>query len=269
MEIRQYDTFEEFRTVADPIYRRDPINSTIELTVLHGGFPSIDPLLLIVCSEGVLVGAAMQTPPHPLLCSALPESAIGSVVREVARIRPELVGVLGSRATATRFANVWQAATGRDGMVGMEERLYRLGSLRPPTGVEGTHRSATDADSALLDAWLTDFHLEAFGQAPHGPRRPPFTVLWNVDGAPASLAAVRQPVAGVARIGPVYTPVDRRGHGYGSAVTAAAAQWALSVGAVDVVLFTDLANAVSNSIYRRIGFEPVSDWLRIDFAAAP
>jgi predicted GNAT family acetyltransferase len=34
-----------------------------------------------------------------------------------------------------------------------------------------------------------------------------------------------------------------------------------------VVLFTDLANPVSNSIYQRIGFEPVSDWLRIDFPA--
>jgi predicted GNAT family acetyltransferase len=71
----------------------------------------------------------------------------------------------------------------------------------------------------------------------------------------------------VARIGPVYTAVEQRGHGYGSAVTAAAAQWARDVGAVAVVLFADLADAVSNSIYQRVGFEPVSDWLRIDFAA--
>lgn len=32
------------------------------------------------------------------------------------------------------------------------------------------------------------------------------------------------------------------------------------------MLFTDLANPVSNKIYRAIGFRPVSDWLVADFA---
>jgi hypothetical protein len=145
MEIRRYDIVEEFRAAADPIYRRDPVNSTIELTVLHGTIPPVDPLLLIVCSDGAPVGAAMQTPSRPLLSSGLPDHAIDSVVAEVARIRPELSGVHGLCSAATKFANAWQATTGSEGTVGMEERLYRLGSLRPPIAVEGTHRMATDA----------------------------------------------------------------------------------------------------------------------------
>jgi predicted GNAT family acetyltransferase len=32
-----------------------------------------------------------------------------------------------------------------------------------------------------------------------------------------------------------------------------------------VVLFTDLANPVSNAIYTRIGFEPVADGVRVLF----
>jgi GNAT superfamily N-acetyltransferase len=266
VEVRRYELFDEFRAAAEPIYGREPVSSTIELTVLYGNVRPIDPLLLIVSEEGVPVGAAMQTPPYPLLCSALPEPAIANVAAEVARIRPQLPGVLGLRPAATQFANAWQTATGSEGTVGMEERLYRLGSLRPPIAVEGTHRMATDADSVLLDAWLTDFHREAHVEAPRGPRRQAPTVLWDVDNAPVSLAGVGAPVAGVARIGPVYTPIELRGHGYGSAVTAAAAQWAIDAGAVDLVLFTDLANPVSNSNYQRIGFKPVSDWLRIDFS---
>ena len=39
------------------------------------------------------------------------------------------------------------------------------------------------------------------------------------------------------------------------------------MGAEQVVLFTDLANPVSNAIYQRIGFEPVSDWVTIAFSA--
>lgn len=56
-----------------------------------------------------------------------------------------------------------------------------------------------------------------------------------------------------------------RGHGYGSAVTAAAADLALRRGVTDVVLFADLANPTSNAIYQRIGFEAVGDSVRIDF----
>jgi predicted GNAT family acetyltransferase len=90
-------------------------------------------------------------------------------------------------------------------------------------------------------------------------------VLWDVDGAAVSMAMLRVPAADVSRIGPVFTPLTERGHGYGSAVTAAAADLAHRSGTSDVVLFADLANPTSNAIYQRIGFEPVVDSVRIDF----
>ena len=78
-------------------------------------------------------------------------------------------------------------------------------------------------------------------------------------------AAASAPVAGMSRIGPVYTPADLRGHGYGSAVTAAASSWARHSGADHVVLFTDLANPVSNAIYQRIGYRPELDAVEFGF----
>ena len=90
-------------------------------------------------------------------------------------------------------------------------------------------------------------------------------MLWDVDGTTVSMAMLRAPAADVSRIGPVFTPQDRRGHGYGSAVTAAAADLAHRSGTPEIVLFADLANPVSNAIYQRIGFEPVVDSVRIDF----
>jgi predicted GNAT family acetyltransferase len=41
----------------------------------------------------------------------------------------------------------------------------------------------------------------------------------------------------------------------------------MAMDADHVVLFTDLANPVSNAIYQRIGFEPVSDWRTIALSA--
>lgn len=89
-------------------------------------------------------------------------------------------------------------------------------------------------------------------------------MLWVVYGAPVSTAMVRAPTCGVSRIGPVFTPLACRGHGYASAVTTVAAQTARHWGADDVVLFADLANPISNAVYQRIGFEPVCDSVRID-----
>ncbi len=93
-------------------------------------------------------------------------------------------------------------------------------------------------------------------------------VLWDDGGAAVSMAMLRAPSAGVSRIGPVFTPRNSRGRGYGSAVTAAASELARRGGVDDVVLFADLANPTSNGIYRQIGFEPVGESVRIDFASA-
>jgi predicted GNAT family acetyltransferase len=90
-------------------------------------------------------------------------------------------------------------------------------------------------------------------------------VLWEVRGVPVSMAMLRAPAAGVSRIGPVFTPQDRRRNGFGSAATAAAAELAVRRGVTDVVLFADLANPTSNAIYQNIGFQAVADSVRIDF----
>ena len=75
------------------------------------------------------------------------------------------------------------------------------------------------------------------------------------------------PVHGMVRIGPVYTPPERRGRGYASAATAALSQRLLDAGAEEVLLYTDLANPVSNSIYQRIGYRPVEDRVVLAFSA--
>src|SRR6202030_728711 len=90
-------------------------------------------------------------------------------------------------------------------------------------------------------------------------------LLWNHEGRPVSLAGTNRAAAGHARIGPVYTPPDLRGRGFGGASTAAVTQAALDDGADGVVLFTDLANPTSNTLYQRLGYRPLSDWAVLRF----
>lgn len=87
--------------------------------------------------------------------------------------------------------------------------------------------------------------------------------LWETDGVPVSLAGVSRRVAGTVRVANVYTPPEHRGQGYAAAVTAEVSRVAREDGAREVLLFTDLANPTSNGVYRRVGYEAVSDRLLI------
>ncbi|MEV6243865.1 GNAT family N-acetyltransferase [Lentzea sp. NPDC051838] len=135
--------------------------------------------------------------------------------------------------------------------------------------VAGSGRLATEADLELLTAWRQAFLTEAVPEAPTenltevvrgSLRLGNGHALWEVDGTPVAWAVASLPNAGMTRVGPVYTPPEHRKHGYGAAVTAMVSQWALDQGASDVLLFADLTNPVSNSIYQRIGYEPLDDW---------
>jgi predicted GNAT family acetyltransferase len=84
--------------------------------------------------------------------------------------------------------------------------------------------------------------------------------LWIVADQPVAMAG-RTPVAdGMSRVTPVYVPPEHRRQGFGAAVTAAVSRAALDAGAEHVLLFTDLTNPTSNSIYQKIGYRPVSDF---------
>jgi predicted GNAT family acetyltransferase len=67
-------------------------------------------------------------------------------------------------------------------------------------------------------------------------------------------------VAGVPRIGPVYTPPSCRGRGYAGHAVAQLSRRLLAQGASRCVLFTDLANPTSNKIYAEVGYVRVCDW---------
>ena len=154
------------------------------------------------------------------------------------------------------------------------ERLYRLNRLNTPKGVPGTARPATEWDIDVVAGWVEPYTVETFGRLPtdFDPVRLATaaisysrTWLWlEPTGTPVSMATRRPPAAGVSRIGPVYTPPEHRGHGYGSAVTARAAFDIIDSGALPV-LYAEVGNATSNKIYQAIGFRPVTDRLSVTY----
>jgi predicted GNAT family acetyltransferase len=73
---------------------------------------------------------------------------------------------------------------------------------------------------------------------------------------------------GVCRVQLVYTPPERRGHGYAAALVAALTAEQLSAGR-RCMLYTDLANPTSNGLYRRIGYRWVGESRALVFVPSP
>src|SRR5262245_55841790 len=166
VQVRVHSSADEFRQIAEPLYRRDPVANTIELTFLAGAHLPADTFLMSAWENGTAAGVALQTPSYPLACNGIPLHVMKPVVGRLAGLRPNLVGVRGHREPATAFADAWQANTGRDATIGTEERLYRLGTLSAPTNVAGEPREARESDHKLLAEWVEHFFADAFGN-PH------------------------------------------------------------------------------------------------------
>jgi predicted GNAT family acetyltransferase len=226
------------------------------------------PYLAVVEDGGRVVAAALRTPPHNLALSEIDdEGAIEPLVADARAVFESLPGVLGSPAVAARFAELWQAQTGARGQVAIAQRIFRADRVEAPSGIPGEMRPYSESDRELGSRWFDEFAAEALPEGNPEPagmfeRRlaePEGGLVFWEDGDAVCMAGFGGPTPNGIRIGPVYTPPELRGRGYGSALTAALTQQLLDGGRRFCFLFTDLANPTSNNIYQRIGYRPVAD----------
>ncbi|MFD8755735.1 GNAT family N-acetyltransferase [Kitasatospora sp. NPDC059577] len=278
-------SLDDFRARAGAVLAARPAENTVLLTIAHrlaesgldvfGGPPVFG--WWRAEEGGPVEGAFLQTPPFDPRLSFMPEAAAAELAVALAAAGTGLTtvnGIAGATDAVRAFAAAWTAATGTEQSVRVEERLYRLGRLTdPPRPPAGRHRPAGPADRELVIRWYREFLAEAKVELPDVPRAVDEKTaagglhLWEDGGEPVALAGTSPVLVGMSRVGPVYTPVEHRGRGYGSAVTAAASAHVLTCGATEVLLYTDLANPTSNSIYQQIGYRPVEDCLIVDFRA--
>lgn len=268
-----YSDPEDFLVRAEHFLVADPFSpsviATVTTRIASGALAnsSDNAWLTVEEDDSRVVGLAMHTPPHNMFLSRMSEDAAFALAREVAKSGRNPSGVNGAVGSTKAFARAWEETTDHPSTVIRETRMYRLMELRMPEAVGQADRAWPSQDLGLVTNWLAAFHDEA---QPHAPGDDWAAVaqrrmnggeihLWRVDGVPVAVAGVSRAVAGVARVGPVYTPQTSRGNGYGSSVTAAATSAALTEGAQHVVLYTDLANPISNSIYQNIGYQPDHD----------
>ena len=259
---------DELASRADSLLRAD-VESNLLATVLELARRSPKPANmfgLVQGAAGEVVGAALRLPPRRMLTTGMADEAASTLTRAWMAADPDLPGIAGPSSVARAGARVWEQSTGGRSEVVMAEALHTVERIIDPTRpANGALRPATGSDRSLLIEWIDDFQREAGvdgNPADMVDRRE--LHVWDDEG-PVSVVGRLPAVAGVVRIGPVYTPPQHRGRGYGSSAVAAVSRGALAAGARQCMLFTDLANPTSNKIYAALGYRRVGDWEELAF----
>lgn len=244
--------------------------------LLYGAEP-----FFAVALEGVEVaGTIMRTPPFGVILSrAASDAAVDALAYAAAAAFAELPGAVGPTDVAARFAATWCSLTGQTGRISMRQGVHAAAHVAELPSVPGRMRRALPEERPLLGSWIRAFAEESLHSA-HYPVDPEESIarrerdpdgawlVWDDDG-PVSLAGVGNRTPTGIRVGPVYTPPERRGRGYATALVAALTREQLALGRRFCFLFTDLANPTSNAIYARIGYEPVTDWDQWELSGPP
>jgi uncharacterized protein len=180
----------------------------------------------------------------------------------------DIPGVVGPSDLVDSFTSFWTECRGCSPSLWVQQRIFRLNQVVPPSGVPGVPRLAKASDISLLAEWDRQF-----GKDVRRPEEPMSleeelknaekrvlagrTYFWIRNGLMVSMAAQARPTSNGMAINGVFTPKEHRGHGYASALVAAVSQMSLDSGKKFCTLYTDLSNPTSNSIYQKIGYKPV------------
>ncbi|SBT42981.1 GNAT family N-acetyltransferase [Micromonospora auratinigra] len=277
----------EFLATAGEHLAADPVVGTVVATVAErmarqqaDGIAPPERVWWLVVRDaaGAVVGAAMRSAPfapYPPFLLPMPDEAAVALARALHGRGEEVRAVNGALPAARLCAAELARLGGGRVDVAQHTRLHELDELVPPAPAPGRLVAATGDDLDLVVDWFAAFAGDAGEQAgrPRGAtahelpdradlhRRVRDGRVWfwvDEDGQPVHLTAANPPAFGVVRVGPVYTPPERRGRGWASNAVAALSARFRAEGH-RVCLYTDQANPTSNRIYAALGYRPVVD----------
>ena len=232
-------------------------------------------------AEGIQL-TALMTPPHNLTLYATDNRVNPEAIRCLidALEGHDIPGVITEKSLALYFAERYTAQKGFTFSTAMDQRIYELTAVSPAIDKIGTLRLLDESDMPFFPYWVEAFHAtNQYGntrmaipqdeEAYRSRLSSKKIYVLEDDGMPVSMAGFTRTMQTAVGVALVYTPPYFRGRGYATSCVAQLSQLALDQGFTRCVLYTDLANPTSNSIYQKIGYVPVCDSLMLAFAKEP
>jgi len=258
---------------ADEFLASNAVVHNLILSILHARVAHPDPgrYWIALYEEKSVAGVVVQSPlEYPATLTPMEPGVVFAMVDAIAGAGVTLPGVNGEAATAASFAGQWSercksAATPFQGL-----RLYEFLEAGDVPRTEGRLRQGGPEDRTLTVIWTRAFQDEIGEPSDDTETRVDRGLaarqlwVWDKEGETMSMAVSSEPAQGVVRISGVYTPPEKRKHGYAAACVHALSERLRGSGH-RCILYTDLGNPTSNSIYRRIGYKAVAEALRYRF----
>ena len=210
---------------------------------------------------GKVVGVAMHTKPDGMVMTALPKEILQEVFNSVDQVVGPPHRIYGPMAAAEWLSGKWVASRKLRRELQMVWNVYVLDASHPPErDAAGFLRVSTDDDAEFAERWG-----RAYGDEKPAPvdvsqfmlrkLRRKELFFWDNEGPTTLLTLSGFTEKGV-RISAVYTPVEHRGKGYGSAAVASMCRQLFGEGKTYVTLTAIKGDPVER-MYQRLGFDKI------------
>jgi predicted GNAT family acetyltransferase len=228
-----------------------------------------------VADDGTTVLAAIDPRGIKLIVTDGPSAAARTLAELMASTAAPLPAVHSTAAVAEAFASRYAELRGGSAELAQHMRLHGARDVAELPMPTGRLRATASGDVDRVGQWLAEFERMLGERGPsdargtfarlHGQGR---LFVWEDGGEPRSMAAWTRPTATTVSVSFVFTPREFRGLGYATACVAALTRERLANGSRECLLFTDVANPISNAIYARIGYRARADFHEIRFGPA-
>jgi hypothetical protein len=280
VDIKYYPTATDFLTHAGKYLAKDEARYGLIMGLTrvvednpHRYGPE-DPWFCSAQDKGGIRAVAMRTPPYKVIMAHFSgdlNAIAQALVVAIAEQFQVVPGMIGDKKLADIFAKIWCEKHGTVVSHVQAQRIYRLVKVNNIPISPGRLRPATEADKDLVIKWSHAFHIDTHGDTRNMPETDiapglerGWVFFWE-DGKPVSMASKGRPTGKGMSVGGVYTPPELRGRGYATSCVAELSRHILQSGKQFCMLYTDLANPTSNSIYMKIGYKPVCDSVEYTF----
>ncbi|MCL2840276.1 MAG: GNAT family N-acetyltransferase [Defluviitaleaceae bacterium] len=201
-------------------------------------------------------------------------AALECLVKGLLDTKISVPRVMTNKSLAENFTKLYTKATGQNHEIYMRQRVFKLSKVNPQISTHGTMRLVRPSDMTFFPYWVEHAMNIFTGRdivIPDTTTDYDYRIdkklyyILEDDGVPVTMACITREMQNIAGVGMVYTPPYFRSKGYASSCVAQLSQLILDRGFKYCVLYTDLTNPTSNSIYQKIGYEAVCDFLEIKF----
>ncbi len=277
MEVQQLPQASDFLTKGRAFLEADEAEHNLLIGLaFNAAKAEVQPLFLLVLSQGEIVACAMKTDNRNIVlskCTGDPIKTAEVLTDFFTTNKITLPGAIGPTPFVDTFAHVYCCKTQQRNFTKLDQCVFQLSTLKNISQIPSYIRKAENHDLELATKFMNAFIDDALAGEKHGDTEKVVQKMINddalfvlvVDAEITSMACITRWTWNGFVISYVYTPKHLRGKGYASNMVFQLSAWAKEQKQFGY-LFTDKTNPTSNKIYQVMGYEIIGESKEIGFA---